>query len=59
MQLLIIITIKWMYTGEKQVYNGNDSRAMLDHYQVLHRQLDGDIYNTNAEIGVLNNKITK
>lgn len=48
-----------MYTGEKQVYNGNDSRAMLDHYQVLHRQLDGDIYNTNAEIGVLNNKITK
>lgn len=48
-----------MYQGEKQPFHPNDSRMMLDHYQGMQRQLDGDIYSTNIEIGVLNNKIVK
>jgi len=48
-----------MYQGEKQPFHPNDSRTMLDHYQGMQRQLDGDIYSTNTEIGVLNNKIVK
>ena len=32
---------------------------MLDHYQGMQKQLDGDIYYTNKEIGTLNNKIVK
>ena len=48
-----------MYQGEKQPFHPNDSRNVLDHYQGMQRQLDGDIYSTNTEIGLLNNKIVK
>lgn len=48
-----------MYQGERQVFHPADSRTMLDHYQGMQRQLDGDIYYTNKEIGNLNNKIVK
>ena len=36
-----------MYQGEKQTFHPADSRTMLDHYQGMQRQLDGDIYATN------------
>lgn len=48
-----------MYQDERPPFHPNDSRNVLDHYQGLQRQLDGDIYSTNTEIGLLNNKIVK
>ena len=48
-----------MNQAERQSFHPADSRTMLDHYQGMQRQLDGDIYATNKEIGNLNNKIIK
>ena len=36
-----------MNQAERQSFHPADSRTMLDHYQGMQRQLDGDIYATN------------
>jgi len=48
-----------MFAAEGAGPYGGEGRTSLDHFQGIQRQLDGDIYSTNAEIRTLNNKIVK
>lgn len=43
-----------MYGGEQGQREGS-----LEHWQGLHRQVESDIHDNNAEIKLLNNKIVK
>lgn len=46
-----------MYGGESRNRGGEENS--LDHYQGLHRQVENEIQENNAEIRLLNNKIVK
>jgi hypothetical protein len=48
-----------MHQAQRPPSDGPPARTSLDHYTGIQKQLDGDIYHTNAEIRVLNNKIVK
>lgn len=47
-----------MYGGDQRL-RGSTEENSLDHLQGLHRQVESDIQENNAEIKLLNNKIVK